>query len=137
MADGIIGKGFKLEFNLTNAFTGTQTAVVGLKKVGAPKKKVAKVDLTDNDSANSTKTNAPGWIEYETMSIEGNFIKATAVALDALGAVTQYWKYSLSDGSYYTFQGFLSGWEPAASDTFTGAVEAKGEITLINGWTLT
>lgn len=107
MSDGIIGKGTILAYE-------SGTSYIDLLEVTScsdPKPSVDEVELTHFLSPDGYREFIPTWIDASEISVEGNYLADQTETLFGLIGVVTGWQLTKSDGSVWTFDGWIKQME--------------------------
>jgi hypothetical protein len=118
----VLGYGSKLEL-----ITGGPTRIARVKTIDGPEEDSSDVDVSSLDSVNSRKDYIPGMIDPSTLELEMWFTKTTFALLKSIMRTIKTWKYTLTDGSVFDFDGYVKTHGPGMEleDGITAACTIK------------
>jgi hypothetical protein len=126
--NAIVAAGAQLQLSISSVYT----TITDITAIGGVQATVGEVDVTNLLSPNVFKEFLPGWGDGGQVAIEANLAKTQFFILYGILRTPSSWKIIFSDGSNWTFSGFLTalatdnpeGDEPATSP-FTIKVTGK------------
>jgi hypothetical protein len=135
-SSAITGKGATLGYSATSG--GSYTLLSEVVDCNIPEITFPGVEKTHYTSDNSRIEKTPtGWGELGDNSVQLNYVKAQTTTLYTLVGQLKWWKLTLSDGSTYVWNGWISklGHPVPNKDRIlqTGAFTNTGDITFTAG----